>query len=267
MVKSAAIGCVFSAIPLPTNKVEATLVGAGALEGATEGFANNIINQYNTLKDTYSLIDIPEQVNWQSAFSDAATQGMTQAVLMLVTRNIGQSQKIQSLGKKIAEKAKIIGTAYYRGILRTAGLSDDVIDALFTKLNINLGKITFPTIAKVIPSTGTLPKSFFEIAGAYFPLNSTQIQRVISSSASDFNKVAEKIILEKFLKEGFKELPAKFGSNNGIDILLVDSKDFSKLTKMIIIEVKSYPSKTVPTTTTLDICYNFRQMTDGWIEA
>lgn len=98
-------------------------------------------------------------------------------------------------------------------------------------------------------------------------MNSTQIQRIISSSASDFNKVAEKIILEKFLKEGFKELPAKFGSNNGIDILLVDSKYFSKLTKMIIIEVKSYTSKTVPTTTTLDIGYDFRQMTDGWIEA
>jgi hypothetical protein len=97
-------------------------------------------------------------------------------------------------------------------------------------------------------------------------LNSTQIQRIISSSASDFNKVAEKIILEKLLKEGFKELPAKFGSNYGIDILLVDNKDFSKLTKMIVIEVKSYTSKTVPTTTTLDIGYDFRQMTDGWIE-
>jgi hypothetical protein len=265
VVISAGTSCVFSALPIPLNKASYAIIATGALVGAAEGLSRNIIIQYNTLKDQHSFSDIPKNINWQSAFQEAAIQGISQAVVIAITRNLSQSQKLSRFAANLANKVKA-SPAAMRQLFRNAGLTDEVIEAIYKKLGVKFGQ-ELPTTLRSMTSAGGLSKSFFEAAEAAFDLDPAFVRKLAASSVADLAAIAEKAFADKFIKDGYQLIASKIGSNNGIDILLVDSRSIGKIKKMIIIEVKSFSNKEVPQGVSLGEGYGTYQMTDEWINA
>ncbi|NBA87265.1 hypothetical protein GVN16_15940 [Emticicia sp. CRIBPO] len=133
---SATMSCAFSLIPIPNNKAAAVLVGVGAAEGAALGFTNNVIAQYNTLKNQYPIDQIIKNIQFRPALQPAAVEGMIQVITMVVTRRVSESPKVQSFFKTLQTKANTNGMASVRKLLKNAGLDDDTIDLLLKKLGI-----------------------------------------------------------------------------------------------------------------------------------
>jgi len=235
VLSSAAVSCVFSAIPIPTGKTAIAAMVGGAGLSAAEAFSANVLSQYSSLRNSYSNPKtILEKIKWEESFKEAGSSGVITFISTVLIRG-GSHGTVLALKNRIVNIAEKKGSDYVRAKLISLGFTDDFIDKIFVKWGVkgDLARGLLPN-SKVL-----LKKSFNSTDFASAPkLPITIVQK----AGKTFAQSAEELIADLFEKKGMKKLESKIGGDNGFDILLVDN--ISNPKQVIVIEVKSSISST-----------------------
>ncbi|MFN4085402.1 MAG: DUF2380 domain-containing protein [Spirosomataceae bacterium] len=184
VLSSAAVSCVFSAIPIPTGKTAiAAMVGASGLSAA-EAFSANVLTQYNRLRSTHTNPStIVGKINWQESLVAAGGSGAITFISTALIRGSSHSA-VLALKNRIVNIAEKKGVYAVRQQLRSLGFDDDWLSKIFNKWGLHEIKPLVNLPFKRPFTKSNYRDNFALFMGGPKPLSDFQVHHVFPQKSS-----------------------------------------------------------------------------------